>query len=111
HGRAMADGRLHRLLPLRGRDQEPAGEVPAGDIAAVAKLNDTSTGDVLAQRGADVSVEPFESPAPVLPTAIKPKSKADEDKLANALHRLQDEDPVLKVERNAETQQALVGGK
>jgi len=110
NGRTMADERLHQLLTLRGRDQEPASEVPAGDIAAVAKLNDTSTGDVLAQRGADISIEPFESPQPVLPTAIRPKSKADEDKLANALHRLQDEDPVLKVERNAETHQTLLWG-
>ena len=110
NGRTMADERLHQLLTLRGRDQEPASEVPAGDIAAVAKLSDTSTGDVLAQRGADISIEPFESPQPVLPTAIKPKSKADEDKLANALHRLQDEDPVLKVERNAETKQTLLWG-
>src|SRR6185295_653626 len=47
---------------------------------------------------------------PALPTAIRPKSKADEDKLANALHRLQDEDPVLKVERNAETHQTLLWG-
>ncbi len=84
--------------------------MPAGDIAAVAKLNDTSTGDILAQRGADISIEPFESPAPVLPMAIRPKSKADEDKLANALHRLQDEDPVLRVERNAETHQTLLWG-
>ena len=110
NGRTMGDERLHQLLTLRGREQEPVAEVPAGDIAAVAKLNDTSTGDVLAQRGADVSIEPFESPQPVLPTAIRPKSKADEDKLANALHRLQDEDPVLKVERNAETHQTLLWG-
>jgi len=110
NGRTMGDERLHQLLTLRGREQEPVAEVPAGDIAAVAKLNDTSTGDVLAQRGADVSIEPFESLEPVLPTAIRPKSKADEDKLANALHRLQDEDPVLKVERNAETHQTLLWG-
>jgi elongation factor G len=110
NGRTMADERLHQLLTLRGREQEPASEVPAGDIAAVAKLSDTSTGDVLAQRGADISVEPLEPPQPVLPTAIKPKSKADEDKLANALHRLQEEDPVLKVERNAETKQTLLWG-
>ncbi|MEW6473219.1 MAG: elongation factor G [Actinomycetota bacterium] len=110
NGRTMADERLHQLLTLRGREQEPASEVPAGDIAAVAKLNDTSTGDVLAQRGADVSIEPFESPEPVLPIAIKPKSKADEDKLANALHRLQDEDPVLRIDRNAETHQTLLWG-
>jgi elongation factor G len=110
NGRTVADERLHQLLTLRGREQEPAAEVPAGDIAAVAKLNDTSTGDILAQRGADISIEPYEPTAPVLPTAIKPKSKADEDKLANALHRLQDEDPVLKVERNSETHQTLLWG-
>ncbi|MDQ1502899.1 MAG: elongation factor, partial [Actinomycetota bacterium] len=87
NGRTVADERLHQLLTLRGREQEPVSEVPAGDIAAVAKLSDTSTGDILAQRGADISIDPFESPAPVLPMAIRPKSKADEDKLANALHR------------------------
>ena len=110
NGRTMGDERLHQLLTLRGREQEPASEVPAGDIAAVAKLSDTSTGDVLAQRGADVSIEPLDSPVPVLPIAIRPKSKADEDKLANSLHRLQDEDPVLRVERNAETHQTLLWG-
>jgi elongation factor G len=110
NGRTVADERLHQLLTLRGREQEPASEVSAGDIAAVAKLNDTSTGDVLAQRGADIAIEPFQSPEPVLPTAIRPKSKADEDKLANALHRLQDEDPVLRVERNPETHQTLLWG-
>jgi elongation factor G len=110
NGRTVADERLHQLLTLRGREQEPASEVPAGDIAAVAKLNDTSTGDILAQRGADIAIEPFQSPEPVLPVAIKPKSKADEDKLANALHRLQDEDPVLRIDRNAETHQTLMWG-
>jgi elongation factor G len=106
----MNDERLHQLMTVRGRDTEPAAEVPAGDIGAVAKLADTGTGDVLAQRGADINVEPFELPVPVLPTAIRPKSKADEDKLANALHRIGDEDPVLRVERNAETHQTLMWG-
>jgi elongation factor G len=110
NGRTMADERLHQISTLRGREQEPAAEIPAGDIGAVAKLADTSTGDVLAQRGADISVEPFQPPIPVLPIAIRPKSKADEDKLANALHRLQDEDIVLRVERNAETHQTLLWG-
>ncbi len=110
NGRTMADERLHQIFTLRGKDSEPAAEVPSGDIAAVAKLSDTSTGDVLAQRGADISVAPFESPAPVLPIAIRPKSKADEDKLANALHKLQDEDTVLRIERNPETHQSLLWG-
>ncbi|HLF41380.1 MAG TPA: elongation factor G, partial [Acidimicrobiia bacterium] len=110
NGRTMADERLHQIFTLRGKDQEPAAEIPAGDIGAVAKLSDTSTGDVLAQRGTDIDVEPFESPVPVLPIAIRPKSKADEDKLATALHRLQEEDTVLRVERNAETHQTLLWG-
>jgi elongation factor G len=110
NGRTVNDERLHQLMNVRGRDSEPASEVPAGDIGAVAKLADTGTGDVLAQRGADIAVEPFELPVPVLPTAIRPKSKADEDKLANALHRISDEDPVLRVERNAETHQTLMWG-
>ncbi|HEV3365769.1 MAG TPA: elongation factor G, partial [Acidimicrobiia bacterium] len=110
NGRTVADERLHQIFTLRGRDQEPVAEVPAGDIAAVAKLSDTGTGDVLAQRGTDINVEPLESPEPVLPIAIRPKSKADEDKLATALHRLQDEDTVLRVERNAETHQTLLWG-
>jgi elongation factor G len=110
NGRTVADERLHQLTTLRGKEQEPVTEVPAGDIAAVAKLADTSTGDVLGVRGANVAIEPFEVPAPVLSFAIKPKSKGDEDKLANSLHRLQDEDPALRVERNAETHQTLLEG-
>ncbi|MBV8950172.1 MAG: GTP-binding protein, partial [Actinobacteria bacterium] len=91
NGRTLTDERLHQLTTMRGKEQEPAHELPAGDIGAVAKLADTSTGDVLGVRGADVEIEPFDVPAPVLSFAIKPKSKGDEDKLANALHRLQDE--------------------
>lgn len=110
NSRTVNDERLHQLSVMRGKEQEPVSEVPPGDIAAVAKLADTSTGDVLGARGADVEVEPFSPPQPVLATAIRPKSKADEDKLANALHRLQDEDPVLRLERNPETKQTVLWG-
>jgi elongation factor G len=105
-----SDERLHQLSVMRGKEQEPTSEVSPGDIAAVAKLSDTTTGDVLGARGADFTVEPFEAPQPVLPTAIRPKSKADEDKLATALHRLLDEDPALRLERNSETKQTLLWG-
>jgi elongation factor G len=110
NGRTGSDERLHQLSVMRGKEQEPTSEVPPGDIAAVAKLGDTTTGDVLGARGADFAVEPFEPPQPVLPIAIRPKSKADEDKLANALHRLLDEDPALRLERNSETKQTLLWG-
>jgi elongation factor G len=110
NGRTGSDERLHQLSVMRGKEQEQTSEVPPGDIAAVAKLGDTTTGDVLGARGADFAVEPFEPPQPVLPIAIRPKSKADEDKLANALHRLLDEDPALRLERNPETKQTLLWG-
>src|SRR5436305_2146497 len=110
NNRTVSEERLHQLSVMRGKEQESTAEVPAGDIAAVAKLSDTSTGDVLGARGADVDVDSFEPPKPVLPVAIRPKSKSDADKLANALHRLLDEDPSLRLERNAETHQTLLWG-
>jgi elongation factor G len=110
NGRTMADERLHQLTIMRGKEQEPVAEVAAGDIAAVAKLADTTTGDVLGARGASLEVAPFDAPQPVLAVAIRAKAKGDEDKLANALHRLLDEDPALRLERNAETHQTLLWG-
>jgi elongation factor G len=110
NGRTMTDERLHQISVMRGKEQEPAKEVPAGDIAAVAKLSDTSTGDVLGARGAEIEVPPLQPPEPTLAVAIRAKSKADEDKLANALHRLADEDPTIRVERNSETSQTLLWG-
>ena len=108
--RTVAEERLHQLVVLRGKDQEPLAGVVAGDLAAVAKLSGTGTGDVLGARGADLDIERLERPEPVLPVAIRAKSKGDEDKLANVLHRLQDEDPAVRVERNAETHQTVLWG-
>jgi len=110
NGRTMSDERLHQLSTMRGKEQETVKSVPAGDIAAVAKLTDTATGDVLATRGADIDIEPLAPPEPTLAVAIRAKNKGDEDKLANALHRLQDEDPAIRIERNPETHQSLLWG-
>jgi elongation factor G len=110
NARTHADERLHQLFTMRGKEQDTVEEVAAGDIAAVAKLNDLATGDVLATKGAASDVEAFELPEPLLAVAIHAKSKADEDKLANALHRLQEEDPVLRIERDPETHQTLLRG-
>ncbi len=110
NGRTVADERLHQLVRVRGKEQEPVDRVVAGDLAAVAKLAGTTTGDVLAVRGTDIRVEPFVHPQPVLAVAIRPKAKADDDKLVTALHRLLDEDPSLRIERNPETHQTLLWG-
>ena len=110
NGRTVAEERMHQITTMRGKDHTPTQEVVAGDLAAVAKLHDTRTGDILGTRGADVSVTPLESPEPVLPVAIHARSKGDEDKLATALHRLQDEDPAIRIERNPETHQTILWG-
>ncbi len=115
--RSKVDERLHALFSLRGKEQLQVPEVPAGDIGAVAKLAATGTGDTLAPKTTPVSVLPpagwealAEATAPVLSVAIRPKSKADEDKLMTALHRLQEEDPTLAVARNDETHQTVLSG-
>ncbi|MGH9106992.1 MAG: elongation factor G [Acidimicrobiales bacterium] len=122
--RAKAEERLHSLFSLRGKEQLPLAEVPAGDIGAVAKLAATNTSDTLAPRNMPVTLVPpgsaeataagqgwlAEAAMPALSVAIRPKSKADEDKLMTALHRLQEEDPTLVVRRDNETHQTVLSG-
>jgi elongation factor G len=110
NSRSGADERLHALFTLRGKDQDVVPEVPAGDIGAVAKLAHTVTSDTLTPKGKPVTVSPIEMPDPVLSVAIKPRTQADEDKLANAIHRLQEEDPALRIDRDDETHQTLLRG-
>jgi elongation factor G len=108
--RTHAEAKLHVLHLLRGKESTPLTEAQAGDIVAVPKLADTVTGDTLAPKGTPVTV-PGPEPEPVaLAIAIRPKSKGDEDKLMTGLHRLQDEDPSLVVERVDETHQTLLRG-
>jgi elongation factor G len=108
--RTHAEERLHALFTLRGKEHIDISEVPAGDIAAVAKLTDTATGDTLSPKAAPVRITPPEVPDPVLSIAISPKSKGDEDKLMTALRRLQDEDPTIDVRRDDEAKQTVLSG-
>ncbi len=110
NARSKNDERMHQLFSMRGKEQDTVSEVAAGDIAAVAKLTNTGTGDVLTAKGTTFDVDVLPAPEPLLAVAIHAKSKGDEDKLANALHRLQEEDPVLRIERNAETHQTVLRG-
>jgi elongation factor G len=110
NSRSGADERLHSLFTLRGREHLDVGAVPAGDIAAVLKLSDTATGDTLSRKGTPVVAAPLEQPEPVFSVGLVPRTQADDDKLATALVRLRDEDPVLVVERNDETRQTLLRG-
>ena len=104
------DERVGHVFTMRGKAQEPLSEVVAGDIGAVAKLNHSITGDTLADKSAPVTFEGIEAPEPLLPKAIAPKTKGDEDKLMTSLSKLIEEDPSLRLERNDETRQTILWG-
>src|SRR5207237_4231223 len=104
------DERVGQIFALRGKTQVPMTEVVAGDIAAVAKLAHTHSGDTIADKAAPILYPPLDAPERALAKAIAPKTKGDEDKLMTGLARLKEEDPALSVERNAETHQTLLWG-
>jgi elongation factor G len=110
NGRSHNEDRIHAPFTLRGKEQIPVDALNTGDIGAVAKLPDVVTGDTLAPKGTPVVVPPIGAPEPSLVIGIRPRSKGDEDKLMTALHRLEEEDPVLTVRRDDETHQTLLGG-
>jgi elongation factor G len=98
------------LLLLQGKAQTQITEVQAGDIAAVAKLKDTMTGDTLADKGAPIVYPAVTFPEPATTFAIEPKTRGDDDKISTALQRLLEEDPVLRVSRDAQTHEMLLSG-
>jgi elongation factor G len=102
--------RLHGLFQLRGKEQLPLTEVVVGDLAAVAKLSNTHTGDTLTPKTAPVTAQRPARSAPHYGVAIVPRTQADDDKLGNALARLQAEDPSLWVDRVEETHQTVLRG-
>ncbi len=104
------DERVGHVFTMRGKTQEQMTEIVAGDIGAVAKLNHTVTGDTLADKAAPIVLPGIESPEALLPKAIQPKTKGDEDKLMIGLHKLMEEDPSLTIERSDETHQTILWG-
>ena len=100
--------RVRTLFLLRGASSEPASELSAGDIGAAAKLADVATGDTLSDGSTELAPPP--RPEPMLSFAVVPRSKADEEKLSNALRRMCGEDPSLRVTRPIETRQTLISG-
>src|SRR5215469_6403986 len=115
HGRAASghadhdqDERIGALTSPLGKLQRPVASCPAGDICAVAKLATAETGDTLSDKDKPLLMESWSMPEPLLPVAISAKSKADEDKMSQALARLVAEDPTLRLENNAETHQLVL---
>jgi elongation factor G len=115
HGRADQghadhdqDERIGALTSPLGKQQRTISQCAAGDICAVAKLASAETGDTLSDKETPLLMEPWSSPEPLLPVAITAKSKADEDKMSQALSRLVAEDPTLRLEINSETRQLVL---
>ena len=102
------DERVGALTSPLGKAQRTVSSCMAGDICAVAKLGRAETGDTLSDPGAPLVMAPWSMPDPLLPVAIRARSKADDDKLSQALGRLVAEDPTLRLENNAETRQLVL---
>jgi elongation factor G len=100
--------RVGQVFYMVGKEHVNAPQIACGDIGGVAKLADTHTGDTLCDAKSPIVLPPLELPEPVLEIAIAPKSRGDEEKLAQALQRLLEEDPILRVERRAETHQTVL---
>ncbi len=101
------DERIGQLLYLHGKEQEPAAELRAGEIGAIAKLGVTETGDTLTTRDAGLRLDDMAFPDPTLQVAIEPLSKGDLDKMGPALQRMLEEEPTARVERSETGEQIL----
>jgi elongation factor G len=102
--------RVGALSLLQGKNTTPVSEVKAGDLAAVAKLKETQTGDTLCNKNSPIVYEKLEFPAPVISFAIEPKSRGDEEKISLAMQRLAEEDVMLAYHRDASSNELILSG-
>jgi elongation factor G len=106
---AEKEEKLGSMFFMRGKTQGDCPEAVPGDIVALGKLQYTQTGDTLCDKGSIVRFAPVEYPQPTLFTAIEPKAKGDDAKVAAGIAKIREEDPSFVYERNAETRQSLLG--
>jgi elongation factor G len=104
------DEKLGGLFFLKGKEQIPAGQAKVGDIVATTKLKTTYTGDTLCAKGNGIEFPPIKFPEPSISFAIEPKTRADEDRISQATHRISEEDPTAKIERDSETNELIISG-
>jgi elongation factor G len=102
--------KFSHLSAMQGRKAVEVPELHAGDIGGIGKLRDTLTGDTLGAKGADIQIELPHLPEPAMTYAIEPKSRADEDKLAPAIHKLMEEDLLIRFFRDPQTNEFLIAG-
>src|ERR1700723_4442500 len=102
--------RISRLLQMHANKREEIDEIYAGDICACVGLKSVNTGDTLCDEDKQIILESIDFPAPVISVAIEPKTKADQDKLGNALQKLSQEDPTFRVHSDPDTGQTIISG-
>lgn len=102
--------RLGQLFVMRGKTQEPIVQIGAGDIGAVAKLSETGTGDTISAKESPVVLPGITFPSPAFSASVHPKTKADLDKMGQAMQRLAEEDPTLRVRREVDTAETIIEG-
>jgi elongation factor G len=102
--------RLSHIGVVQGKTQTPVAELHAGDIGEVTKLKDTLTGDTLGDKGAPIVFPKLKLAEPAISFAIEPKSRGDEDKLSTAIHRMLEEDLLLRFSRDPQTKEFLLSG-
>ncbi len=102
--------KVGQILYVRGKNSEPTLEVPAGDLAVLVKLQDTTTSDTLCDKDNPVELEGIHFPVPTYSIAIFPKTKGDEDKLGGAITKILEEDPAVRLEKSVETKETLLTG-
>jgi elongation factor G len=103
--------RVGKLQVLQGKQQLPVSELRAGDIGAVAKLKDTFTGDTISAKDHAIVFDHIHYPEAAIAFAVEPKARGDEDKLGAAIHRIIEEDPTIKFERDMQTKEFLISGQ
>ncbi|QBP39778.1 elongation factor G [Paenisporosarcina antarctica] len=102
--------RVGRILQMHANSREEIAEVYCGDIAAAVGLKDTTTGDTLCDEKQQIILESMVFPEPVISLSVEPKSKADQDKMGQALQKLQEEDPTFRAHTDVETGQVIIAG-
>ncbi len=102
--------RMQHLQVLQGKTGVAVPEVHAGDLGAIAKLKDTLTGDTLGEKAAPIVYPPATLPEPLLTFAVEPKTRADEDRIGVAIHRILEADPAVRFRRDPQTKEFLISG-
>lgn len=107
HGKTL---KFHQLFHAQGNATEPIESAEAGDIVAVAKIDELHLGDIICNGTADLELPPMVFPTPMIGLAVEPKSRNDQQKISGALHKIEEEDPTFHVTREAQTHEMVMQG-